>query len=232
MVKFKDISTLDFHPSLDMGNEDFLTHSINAMTIAKSLFGKLQSFDLENIYDFKFNNRLAISKNMVELDATLNNHTKLIELCLAFATTLNFIPVSHGYDFKIKNKHSLESVETIHLDFHGIPEILMPLHNLFRILDNKHPVFISLDSQTSFMSIDEVNSLFPYFQISKFGENPYTYHIGFTNLALLNNLNVLLLKPTTYLGYTMYKFLIQGKDSDSYPTKYFEKQVIKLDVAA
>lgn len=232
MIELKSISTISFHPSLDMGNDEIFSQSNIAMKIAKALFGKLQGFDLENIYDFNFNNRLAICKNMVELMNTLGNNDKLLKESLAFATTLNFEPVSAGYNFKLKNDHNLEQVELIKLDYHGKPEILLPLHNLFRLLDGKEPVFITEESNTSFLEIEEVNSLFPYFQVVKAGKNPYLHHIGFTDLTLLEKLNALLAEPSTNLGFTMYKFLNQGKDSESYPTKYFDKQCKSLELVA
>jgi hypothetical protein len=232
MVTFKYIDSIAFEPKLNIGHVELISQSSIAQTIAKSLVGKLQMYDLCNIYDIKFNNREAIIKNIVHLKDLLNDRGNLIKNMLAFATTLNFLPLSSGYNFNLRNNHTLQSVEKISLDYHNKPEILMPLHNLFRLLDGKEIEYIDENSQTSFLELNEVNSLFPYFQLTKAEDNPYHYYIGFTNLNLLKNINEMLHHPSTHLGYTMYVFLNQGKESESFPSKYFNKQIPKLRLVA
>lgn len=224
MVNFKPISNINFQPTLDMNIDACIKASQQAMLIAKNVIGKLQGIDLPNIFDMKFNSRLAIGKNMVDLKALLESPEELHKIAFAFATTVLIGPVKMGYKFDLRNNHQLNEVESILLSYNVDANDLMALHNVFRHLDGLELEYITEDSQTNYMDINQVNALFPYFQLTQSDSNVNSYHLGFTRLDLLEKLNEKLRSSTTHLGYTMYSFLSKGKESDSYSKKYFEKQ--------
>lgn len=232
MLNFKKYSEMGFNPNTDLNTNACLKESGTAMHITNNMIGKLQGFDLQTIFDMKFNKRSEICKNMIELKNIIANPVEHLKLLLAFATTINFCPSNMGYKFQFEEQHQLAQVEKMLLNLHSLPLDLMPLHNLFRLLDNKQPEFIDATTDMYYLDCDDVNALFPYFQIVRTDTCVNHYLVGFTRLDLLSQLNSRLEASTNLIGFTIYKFLNMGESSKYYSKKYFDRQAEKLQIAA
>lgn len=188
--------------------------------LAHALIGKLWLFDLQNILSPQFVPSEQLSKN---LDDVIELFKSPEDLMLSFNTTLHFVPVKSGYKFNLSNDHRLAETETLLIAQGDHSNVLIPLHNLFRLLDGEEPVYpVYLDwTLADEVKLQEMTE-FQYFTLSQAETHHNHKLIQFTRPDLLAKLNDKLANPNFNLGKQMYDFLMKGKHGTSFKEKSFK----------
>lgn len=197
-----------------------------AMQLAQALIGDLWLSDLNNILDHSFLATDALNDNLNELVESFKSPKNLM---LAFCTTLHVIPVKPGYKFDLSNNHRLAETETLLLAYGDAKNVLLPLHNLFLLLDGQTPVYLDAGD---FDSVLKQLSTSPYFELSQAKTHHNHKLIKFTRTDLLEKLNNGLAQKDFHLGKQMFDFLIKGKHGVTFNEKLFSNYKEKYSLAA
>lgn len=221
-----------------------------AIQLTQALIGNLWMFDLKNILGRRFVEADALNDNLAE---TIELFKSPKDLMLAFCTTLHFVPVKPGYKFELSNDHRLAETETVLMAQRDAQNVLLPLHNLFLLLDGKPMVYLASGDFDSLLEKPDLSHCFdmildvqqdeldrvleqqralPYFELSQAETHHNHKLITFTRPDLLEKLNNELARTDFHLGQQMFDFLIKGKHGEAFSEKVFNSYMEKYSLAA